>query len=111
MLGEEIRDGLDDRPREEHPGLGSVHSDVREDRLELGPDEVGRRLVHGRHAHGALGGESDDGTHPEATGACEGLEIRLDSGAAAGVGACDRQTARDGHEPLDASIDSTPPHQ
>jgi hypothetical protein len=48
--GEEVRDGVDQLAREQHAGLRRIGADVREDRLELGLDELGRKLLHGRDA-------------------------------------------------------------
>ena len=94
MLGEEVRDRLDHRRREEHPRLGRVNADVVEDRLELGAHELRRQLVHGDHADRVLRGQRDDRARAEAAGGGEGLQVGLDPRASARVGARDRQTSR-----------------
>src|SRR5262249_46256014 len=88
---------LDDRRREEHPGLGRVDADVGEDCLELGADELGRHLEHVRHADRVLRGQRDDRRRPVAPRGRERLQVGLDPGPTARVGAGDRQTARNAH--------------
>jgi hypothetical protein len=95
VVGEEVGDRLDDLSAEEHPRLRRVHPDVAEDGLQLGADEVGRRLVDRAHLSGRLRGQRHDCAHPVTSKPGERLQVRLDAGAAAGVGAGDRETAWD----------------
>ncbi len=90
---EELRHRLDDRAREEHPGLRRVDADVVEDGLQLRADEVRRQLVHRCHRDRVLGGERDDGARPVRARGGKRLQIGLDAGAAARVGRGNRQHA------------------
>jgi DEAD/DEAH box helicase domain-containing protein len=93
LVGQELRDRLDDGGAEEHSRLGRVDPDVGEDHLELGADEVGRRLMDGAHLGGRLSRQGDDGAHPVTPESGERLQVRLDPGATAGIGAGNRETA------------------
>ena len=93
MTGEKVRDGLDDPAREEHPGLRCIHADVVEHDLELVKDELRWGLVHGAHLDRGLSRQRDDRAHAVTTEGCEGLEVGLNAGTAAGIRARDGQTA------------------
>jgi hypothetical protein len=86
-------DGLDDRRAEQHPRLRGVDTDIGEEDLELSTDELRRRLVHRSHLGRRLRRERDDGAHSVAAESREGLQVGLDSGAAAGIGSRDSETS------------------
>jgi len=94
VLGQEGGHRVDHGRGEEHPRLRSVDANVREDRLELCLHELRRHLVNGRHGDRVLRGESDDRAHAVAAERRKRLQVGLDAGAAAGVGARDREAAR-----------------
>jgi DEAD/DEAH box helicase domain-containing protein len=93
LIDEEIGDSLDDPRAEEHACLRRVDADVSEDGLELAADEVGRRFVDGADLSRGLSRQRDDRAHAMAAEVRERLEVGLDAGAAAGVGARDREAA------------------
>ena len=95
-LMQEVRDGVDDRLREQHPRLRGVDADVVEDGVELRADEVARQLVNGRDLLRVLRGQRDERGRAVHAGGREGLQVGLDPGTAARVGRCDRQGARNG---------------
>ena len=72
-------------------------------------DELRRHLLHGGHADGVLRGQRHDRAHAEAAGRGERLEVGLDAGAAAGIGARDGQAARDRHGATLAVRSQAPP--
>ena len=92
--GEEQRHLFDHAAGVEHPGLGGIDADVGEDRLELRDDEGRGHLVDGGDARRVLGGQRDDRRHAVRSRGREGLQVGLDSGAAATVRAGDRQCSR-----------------
>jgi hypothetical protein len=92
MVDQEVCDGLDQGPREQHPGLRRVDADVVEHGLELRTDEFGRQLVDRRHTGRVLRRERDERRCAVATGGREGLQVGLNPGAATGIGRRDRQT-------------------
>ena len=98
MAFEVVGNGLDQLTREEHPCLGRVDADVVEDRLELGGDEVRRNFVHRGHTDSVLRRKRNDRAHPVAARGGERLQVGLDPGAPARVGARDRETTLDWHE-------------
>ena len=91
MLLEPVRDGVDDRAGEEHPRLRGVDADVVRHRVELRADERRRQLEDRVDADRVLRRERDDRRHAVGAGGGERLEVGLDPGAAAGVGARDRE--------------------
>ena len=90
-VGEKLRNRLDDRRAEDHPGLHRVDADVVEDSLELGADELPRNLVHRGDGDRVLRRQCDDRAHSVAAEARERLEIRLDARPSARVGRGNRQ--------------------
>jgi hypothetical protein len=94
MVGEELRHRFDHRTREQHPRLGGIDPDVVPDCLELLADELRRHLVDAGDAGRVLRGQRDDRAHPVRAGGREGLQVGLDPGAAAGIGARNRQNSR-----------------
>ena len=93
---QEIGDGVDQLPREEHARLCGIDSDVGEHGLELRLDELRRQLLHGGHAERVLCGQRNDRARPEAAGGSKRLQVGLDPGSASRVGAGDRETSRNG---------------
>jgi hypothetical protein len=95
-LVQEVRNGVDDRLREEHPRLCCVDADVVEDRVELRPNEVVRHLVNGGDLLRVLGSQGDDRRRAVHARRGKGLEVGLDPRTAARIGRRDRQGARNG---------------
>ena len=87
MRLEVVRDRLDQRAREEHPGLRRVDADVVEDRVELRAHELRRQLVDRGDADRVLRRQRDEHRRAVRAGGGERLQVGLDAGAAAGVGA------------------------
>src|SRR2546423_5933297 len=94
MCLEVIRHGLDQRAREEHPGLRGIDADVVEHRVELLADEGGWQLLDGRDSDRVLRRQRDEHGRAVAAGGRERLQVGLDAGAAARVRGGDRQTTR-----------------
>ncbi len=94
---EVVGDRLDQRAREEHPGLGRVDADVAENGVELLEHERRRQLLDRRHPDRALGRQRDEHRHPMGARCGERLQIGLDPGSTAGVGGRDCEGAWDGH--------------
>ncbi len=85
VQGKFLRQDLDDRGRKEHAGLHHIDRNIAEDRIELLRNERGRNPVDGSDPQGILGrkGRQDRRRVPSQKG--DGLYIRLDPGAAAGI--------------------------
>ena len=75
----------------DHPDLHGVHADVLDHRPDLLDDRLGRQRVDRAHALGVLRGDRRDRGHAVRAAGGERLQVGLDAGAAAGVGAGDRQ--------------------
>ena len=88
MEGEPRRHDTGDLARRQHADLHGRDVDVGEDGVDLGREERGRGHVDGRDAAGVLGRQRGQGRHAVAAERREGLEVGLDAGAAARVGAC-----------------------
>ncbi len=71
----------------QHADLHRVHANVLGHGVDLRTQHVGRNAVDGAHALGVLRGDGGDGRHAVAAERAEGLEVGLDAGAAAAVGA------------------------
>ena len=93
MLLEPVGHGLDDLAGEEHPGLRSVDPDVAGDRVELRAHEPRRHLVDGGDLARVLRRERDDRRHAVNAGGGERLQVGLDPGPSAGIGARNRDAA------------------
>ena len=78
----------------QHAELDGIDADVLDHRLDLRLQEGRRHAVDARHAERVLRGQRGDGRHAVAAERREGLEVGLDAGAAAAVGAGDREHAR-----------------
>src|SRR3989441_284132 len=87
----------DDRRRREHADLHHVGAEVREHGLDLPADELGRQVEDALDAERVLGGHGGGHPHPRHPERPEGLQIRPDSRAAAGIGAGDRQRFGNAH--------------
>ena len=79
--------------RAEHADLDGVDADVVGHRPHLLDDRFGRKRVDAGHRHGVLGGHGGDRRHAVHPAARESLQVGLDAGPAAGVGAGDREDA------------------
>ena len=99
-VAEVVGDRLDQRPGEEHSGLGGIHADVVEDRVELRAHELGRQLVDRRHADRILRRQRDEDRRAVRSRRGECLEVGLDARSAAGVGGRDRERAWNWHGSL-----------
>ena len=73
----------------QHADLDGIDADVFHHGVDLRAQHVGRHAVDGAHALGVLRGDGGDGRHAVAAQRAEGLEVGLDAGAAAAVGAGD----------------------
>ena len=71
----------------QHSGLDRHRGKVFGQRRELGRDDFFGHRVHGAHADGVLGGDRHDHRGSVDPELMEGLEVRLDAGATAGIGA------------------------
>ena len=85
--------GLDDRGREEHPGLRRVDADVVEDGVELRAHERRRQRVHVGDRGRVLRGQGNQHGHPVTAGGGERLQVRLDPCTTARIGRGNRQCA------------------
>ncbi len=95
VAGEGGGDGGGDVGAAEQADLDGIHPDIGEDGFDLLGDEVGLDELDAGHAAGVLGREGGDGGHGIAPLGADGLEVRLDAGAAAGVGAGDAEDVPD----------------
>jgi hypothetical protein len=93
VAGERGCDGADVTGVTEHPDLHRRRQEIGEDRVELLPDETGRKPLDGGDPAGVLGRARDDDGRPVQAVRREGQEVRLDPGAAPRVGARDGQHA------------------
>ena len=93
MLLEPVGDGLDDRAGEEHPCLRGVDPDVAGTASSCARTNHGGTSSTASTSTGVLRGERDDRRRSMDAGGGERLEVGLDPGAAAGVGARDRDAA------------------
>ena len=78
----------------EHPDLHRVDADVLGHRAHLLDDRLRRERIDGRDRDRVLRGDRRDRGHAVRAAAGERLEVGLDAGAAAGVGAGDREQPR-----------------
>ena len=85
------RDAPDDLGAGEHPRLDGSRMQVGEYRVDLGSDDVQRQLLDGRHRDRVLSGDRCDRAGAVDAQRRERLEVRLDAGSAARVGAGDGQ--------------------
>src|SRR5947208_1275453 len=76
-----------------------VGAEVREHRVDLRSDELRRQVENALDPDGILRGHGGDHAHPEDAEGREGLEVRLDACAAAGVRAGDGQRLGNNHRP------------
>ena len=74
----------------EHSGLHRVCPDIRDDRVDLGPDDRRGQLIHIGHAPGVLGGNGSKRGRAVNAHRGKGFEVRLNAGAGARVGPGDR---------------------
>jgi len=94
VVPDAVRDRFEDGGAAQHARLGRVDADVGEHGLELVLDEGRRNLMDGGNTRGVLRGQRYDRAHSVAAGHGKGLQIGLDPGSSAGIGARNRQTAR-----------------
>jgi len=87
------RNDFDDLGRMQHPQLDCVDADVLDHRLDLRLQEDRRHAVDAGHTERVLRRQCGDRGHPVAAERREGLEVGLDAGAPAAVGAGDRKHA------------------
>src|SRR6266545_827280 len=100
VVGEPVtRDGrrrrFDDLSGAEHPALDRIGREVGGERVELLRDELGGERLPRVHTGGVLRGDRGDHARAEDTELMERLEVGLNPGAAARIGAGDGQ--RDSH--------------
>src|SRR3954469_3156188 len=84
-------DRLDDRRRGQHACLHRSRREIADDRFDLRDDQFGRDRFPRGHAQRVLRGDGGDGAGAVDAVRREGLEIRLDAGAASRVAARDCQ--------------------
>ena len=97
VVGQPLGHGDDDRGVGEHADLHRVDAEVVEHRVDLRRHQLGRQRQHRGHRPRVLRRHRGQRAHPVGAVGGEGLEVRLDAGAAAGVRAGDGQQAgRDG---------------
>ena len=94
QLVEHGGDGERDLGAAEHADLDGVDADVGEHGADLGGDDLAGQRVHGRDRDRVLRRDRGDRARPVHAAARERLQVRLDPGAAAGVGAGDREGGR-----------------
>ena len=90
-MGQPVGDGLDDVNPAEEAGLDRRRAVVRQGGVDLRGNHLRRQEVDGGHARAVLGGDGGDGAHAVDAGAEGGprLQVGLQTGRAAGVGAGD----------------------
>ena len=103
-LGEHRGDGLDHRGIVQHAGLDRVGPDIVEHDLDLLPDEFGRDRQYPENAERVLRRQRRDRRGGETVEHRHGLDVGLNAGAAARIGAGDDQ-----HPPLHRPPDSKIP--
>ena len=89
-------DRLDELRRAEHAGLDRVGADIGEGDLDLAKYSVERDRPDTVDAFCVLHGDRSDGGHRMTAEHGDGLDVRLDAGAAAGIGAGDDEDAAGG---------------
>ncbi len=92
----------------DHADLDRVHTKVVDHRINLRQHRLGRHRMHGRHANRVLGRDGGDRRHRMAAKHGHRLDVGLNARAAAAVGACDDEDARDGCHGRPSR--SLPPH-
>ena len=90
-------DDLDDLGAGQHAGLGGVRAEVRDDGVDLRPDQRDGQRQDLSDAEGVLGGDGRDRRGAVDSQRGEGLEVGLDAGSTPGVGARDGQRDRELH--------------
>lgn len=88
-------DGAHDVGRRQHSGFGGVDSNVLRNCFDLERHVLGGNVGDAGDSDGVLGGDRCDGAHAVNFQGRESLQIGLDAGAAAAVGARRRQNPRD----------------
>ena len=83
-------DRLDHRRARQHPDLDGIDGEVREDRVDLGCDEVRRHVVDGGDAERVLGGKRRQHARAINPERRKRLQVGLDPGAAARIRTGDR---------------------
>src|SRR6516162_4483050 len=112
MAVEAGSDGVDRGRIAEHSDLDGTDGEVGEHRIDLRADEIGRHLMGGEHTGVVLRGEHGDNGSAIDAERGKRLEIRLDAGAAARIGAGDGECDRHRHQaPRFASVASTMPRK
>ena len=89
-----IRNRTHDFAIGEHADFHSGDFNVSKDRVNLRGDEGRGRRVHARNTARILGGERCDDRHAVTAKRCKSFQIRLNTGAARGVGARDGENIR-----------------
>ena len=79
------RHRLNGRRTEQHADLHRIDREIGKDGVDLGADETGRHVVDRVHALRILRGERGDDACPIHPERGEGLQVRLDAGAAARI--------------------------
>jgi hypothetical protein len=95
MAFQDVGDRLDDGRIGQHPDFGSVDPDVGQQRLELLGHKAGRNVVDTGHPGRRLGHQRGHDRHAVPAQGGERLEIGLDTGAPARIGAGDGQQVGD----------------
>ena len=83
----DIGQRVDDAGVEEHTRLRAVDGEAVQHGAELERGESGFGSVDARHTEAVLRRERGDDTHAEGTHSRHGLEVGLNTGSAAGIGA------------------------
>jgi hypothetical protein len=87
--------GFDDFPIREHPGFRGVYRKVGRHGFDLTQDEIGRYRPNSLYFLRVLGCQSGDRAHPEPAQDGYRLDVRLDTGPAAGIGPGNGEHARE----------------
>ena len=91
---ERIGDRIDHFPVGEHAQLDRADAKIIEAGIDLRAQEFQRRHVYRGHAAGVLRGQRGDRGQPVHAVRGKGLEVGLNAGAAAGIGAGDGQRGK-----------------
>ena len=80
-----LGNGVDERGRGYHADLHRIRVDVGEHGIELLCQKLRRGVKNGSHTGGVLCGQGGNGAHGKHAVGGHGLDIGLNSGAAAGI--------------------------